>query len=283
MPDLAALDDVAVERFLADEAQLRAWVLDALEALPGLAHPDVMTTLDGLLLVELSREGGPASSFLIRFSRGGIEFLDPAEGGPDLTVGTSVLRFARILTGQDRAALLYLADQLTLKGDELMGLALDAVLASAHAGGATVDPTSFDPVDVSRAIKDVSTDHLHDVMGGSLRGVIVGEVFRRLPDYLIARKAGRAELAVGFRIEGAPGRPADRYLVSVRRGTCTVVQDPGDDVARDVTLLLDGPAFLRLVLGHTNPVRAVLSGRLHLKGDPGKALAFNAMMRIPKP
>lgn len=271
MPVLAALDADSVDRCAA-----------AISALPGAAHPDVMGALRGLLRLELSgAEGSAGASLLVRFTEDAVEF--PDSGTPDLTVRTSVDAFTRAHSGEERAALLFLADRLTLEGDLLMGLALDAALASAAAGGAKVDPTALDPVDVSRAIKDVSTAHLHHVMSGTLRGVIVAEVFRRLPDYLIERKAARAELQVGFRIEGAEGQPADRYVVKVDHGTCTVTSAPTDDIGRDVTLLLDGPSFLRLVLGHTNPVRAVLSGRLQLKGDPGKALAFNAMMRIPKP
>jgi putative sterol carrier protein len=146
-----------------------------------------------------------------------------------------------------------------------------------------VDPTSLDPVDVSTAIKGVAREHLAEVMGGDFREIVVGEVFRRFPEFLDARKAERQRLHIGFRIGGRPDGGADRYLVHVLEGSCTVERDPGDGAQRDATLLLDGPDFLRLVTGHINPVTALMTGKLRLRGDRAKALAFNAVMNPPKP
>lgn len=271
MTELSTLDEAAVGELLADDDALRSWL------------PEVLSggQVTGTVRFALSRPGRPALEQLVRFTDGRVEVLDG--GVPDVTIAMSAADCVRLVAGQASAPLLYLADELSLEGDELLALDVAAVLSGPGAQGALVDPTALDPVDVSRAIKDVSTAHLDDVMGSALRELVVSEVFRRLPDFLIERKARNADLAVGFRIEGANGLPADRFLVEVRQGACAVTRDPAEDARRDVTLLLDGPSFLRLVLGHTNPVRAVMSGRLKLKGDPAKALAFNAVMRIPKP
>lgn len=281
MTDLRALDDAAVARFLGEDPALEGWIREALPAVVGRAHRELREALRGTIAFELVRSGAPAATYSVRFEGGQAGFV--GTGPADLTVTVDAVLFARLLGGQSRAALLYLSDDLALKGDELLALALDAVLVSAASEGALVDPTALDPVEVSRAIKDVSTEHLQDVMGGALRPVVVSEVFRRLPEFLIERKAARVDLAVGFRIEAPAGQEPDRYLVEVRRGDCRITREPSDDVPRDVTLLLDGPGFLRLVLGHTNPVRAVMSGTLRLKGDPGKALTMNSVVRIPKP
>lgn len=278
---LRGLDDSQVAHFLADDRELDAWVRSSLTGLPALAHPDLVTGLSGTVGIELSRPGVPDASYLMRFDRGSVEILDA--GAPDVTIRTEALLFARMLTGERRAALLYLADRLSLKGDELLALAVDGLLVSAASGGTHVDPRLLDPVEVSRAILDVSTERLDEVMGGGLREVILGEVFRRLPDFVDERKARRADVAVVFRVSGAADGGADRYLVQIRQGRCVVTREPAADVSRDATLLLDGPGFLRLVLGHVNPVRAVMTGRLKVKGDPAKALALNTVMRIPKP
>lgn len=281
MTDLGSLDDASVAQLFGEDDALRSWVQEALLAIPANADPGLLDDIRGTVCFELVRPGRAVMSQLARFGAGTVELLD--EGAPDVTIGATAVRFVRLVTGQASAALLYLADELTVKGDELLALAVGMVIARPGDGVAVVDPTALDPVAVSRAIKDVSTAHLSDVMGGGLREVVLGEVFRRLPDFLDERKARNADLAIGFRIEGAEGRQADRYLVEVRHGGCVVTRGPDQEARRDVTLLLDGPGFLRLVLGHTNPVRAVMSGRLRLKGDPGKALAFNAVMRIPQP
>jgi predicted lipid carrier protein YhbT len=50
---------------------------------------------------------------------------------------------------------------------------------------------------------------------------------------------------------------------------------------RDATLILSGTQFLKLVLGHLNPVTAVMKGSIKVKGDVKAALRLHNVMRIP--
>lgn len=175
--------------------------------------------------------------------------------------------------GEADGALLHLAGRLQVEGDAALLLEL--------AAPALIDPAALDPEAVSAAIAGVPTAHLDAVMAGGFRALVLGEVFRRLPEFLDAEKAARARVSVGFDVGGRPDGGIDRYVVRVESGRCTVEPDPAGELAADVTLVLDGSEFLRLVLGHLNPVRAVLGGQVKVRGELMKALAFNAVMRIP--
>jgi putative sterol carrier protein len=281
-------DDDALERLLGEEAFRRAGVAAILARFPEFADPERLAEVDGSVCFDLAGAGGRHERYVAKFAAGTVTYDEgPADAASDLaadvTIGSGIVCFVRLVTGQRNAALLYLADELTIEGDGLLALAVGSVFRVPGSDAAVVDPTVLDPVEVSRAITGVSTRHLHEVMAGPFRELVVSEVFRRMPDYLIERKAARADVAIGFRIEGRPDGGADRFVVAVCEGTCTISRDPGADVRRDATLVVDGPTFLRLVLGHVNPVRALLGGKLGLKGDRARALAFNALMDIPKP
>lgn len=278
-------DDAGLARLLSVEAFRRAGVAAILDRFGEFADPERLAEVDGVVCFDLADDAGGHERYVVGFASGEVTSYDASTESPqpDVTIGAEIGCFVRLVTGQRNAALLYLGDELTIDGDGLLALAVGSVFRVPGKGTAVVDPTALDPVDVSRAIADVSTRHLHEVMGGAFRELVVSEVFRRMPDYLIERKAARADLAIGFRIGGRADGGADRFVVAVRDGVCSVAREPGEDVHRDATLVLDGPTFLRLVLGHVNPVRALLGGKLGLKGDRGKALAFNALMDIPKP
>ncbi len=201
----------------------------------------------------------------------------------DVTITTGMLHFMRLVTGGANAALLYLGDRLAIDGDELLALEVGGVFRVPGTDGVAVDPTTLDPVDVATAIAGVKDGHLHTVMAGDLREVVLGEVFRRLPDFVDARKARRHRLAVGFRIGGRPDGEPDRYVVVLEDGRATVQRlgGSGDGPARDATIALDGAQFLKLVTGHLNPVTGVVRRQLKVHGDVKAALTFSGLMDIP--
>jgi putative sterol carrier protein len=272
--------DDELARLLGEQVFREEGVRAILARFPEFADPGRLRSLAGVVRFDLTRPGGAAECHTVSFRDGAVSLV---EAPPDVTIRAAVLSFVRLVTGQANAALLHLAGELTLEGDAMLALDVGSVFRLPGSDAVAVDPTSLDPVDVSTAIKGVAREHLAEVMGGDFREIVVGEVFRRFPEFLDARKAERQRLHIGFRIAGRPDGGADRYLVHVLDGACTVERDPGDGAQRDATLLLDGPDFLRLVTGHINPVTALMTGRLKLRGDRAKALAFNAVMNPPKP
>ena len=219
---------------------------------------------------------------LERTVRFGATAVTDAAGAPadaELTIGAEDL--LALATGAADGALLYLAGRLEVEGDEDLVLGLGTAVRVPGAARALIDPAALDPLAVSDAIAHVPTEHLSAVMSGGFRGLVLAEVFRRLPDFLIAEKAERVRVAVMFEVEGENPAAPDRYVVRVAGGACAVEADVPADTPVDATLVLAGHEFLRLVLGHLNPVRGVLSGQIRVRGEVLKALGFNAVMRIP--
>ena len=189
----------------------------------------------------------------------------------------------RLVTGQRNAALLYLSDRLSIDGDEMLALAVGTVFRVPGTDRPAVDPSALDPVDVATAVAQTSATHMREVMANGFRGIVLGEVFRRFPEFLVPAKAERTRISVGFRIGGRADGEVDRYLVHVADGSCRVETDPVEGSPRDATITVDGLNFLKLVTGQLNPVKGVLTGTLKVKGDKAKALALNAVMDPPRP
>jgi putative sterol carrier protein len=127
----------------------------------------------------------------------------------------------------------------------------------------------------------VKDTHLREVMAGSFRGIVLEEIFRRLPEFVDREKARKQRITVGFKITGRADGDADRYVVLLEEGECRV--EPAGDQERHATVTAGGVAFLKLVTGNLGPVRAVVKGDIRVSGDPAKALAFSKIVRIPSP
>ena len=226
----------------------------------------------------------------LSFQRGSLKFVpDPSEkDAVDVVLRTSVLRLVRLVSGERNAGLEYLRGKLDIDGDAELALAVGGVFRVPGSGEVAMDPTALDPVDVSAALADVSNDHLRKVMSSGFRGVVLGEIFRRLPEFMNPRKAEGAELMIGFRLLGNPNGEIDRYVVRVRDGIATVSRpaaaDDGDDdaaEARDATVTCEAYDFLKLATGHLSAITGVLRGQLKVKGDKAKALQLSSIIDIP--
>ncbi len=270
---------------LVEDAVRSAAVGGVLTRLDEFAVPERLVEVEGTVCFSLALPRRGAEVHALRFGDG-VSVLTPAESGaPDVIIGCDMLDFVRLVTGGANAALLYLADRLSIEGHERLALAVGGVFRVPGSDTVAVDPSALDPVDVAVAVAKVKDTHLRSVMAGGLREVILAEVFRRLPDFVHAEKARGHELAVGFKIGGRPDGRFDRYVVRLSEGAATVQRiDEGDDPQdRDATLTLDGAQFLKLVTGRLNPVTGVMRGQLKVRGDVRAALTFSGLMEIPSP
>ncbi|RNL79570.1 SCP2 sterol-binding domain-containing protein [Nocardioides marmorisolisilvae] len=272
---LAAADDDTLTALLGT-AELRAEAVAALVAtLSNQQGP--WTGPPGVVRVEVELPAGGRESWSVRFGPTGVSLVD---ADPQVCLRLPLAPAVRLVTGQADGALLYLSGLLDVVGDEDLLLAIGTRVTTAS-GRPLIDAAALDPVAVSSAIEGARTEHLAAVMAGGFRELVLTEVFRRVPEFVIAEKAERVRVGVGFEIGGRPDGDVDRYVVRITDGACTVLPDAGVDEPVDATLVLEGHEFLRLVLGHLNPVRGVVSGQLQVRGQVLKALGFNSVMRIP--
>ncbi len=86
---------------------------------------------------------------------------------------------------------------------------------------ASTDADTFDTETVANLVGATPEEKLEEAMASPLRDVIVGEVFRRMPERLNAATAAGANLVVNWEITRAGGEP-DRFAVRVESGRCTV-------------------------------------------------------------
>lgn len=271
---------------MADDAQIEAQFDSAsareralLTALAALGSTAAWSGTPGTVRLEVVLPDAGFHAVTIRFDAHGAR-LAPKDD-PEVTVRVPLVPLVRLLTGQADGALLYLSGVLQVVGREDLVLALGMALTVGPEDRPMVDPAALDPVAVSAAIAHVRTDHLAAVMAGGFRGLVLSEVFGRFPEFVIAEKAARVRVAVAFEVAGRADGGVDRVVVRLRDGACEVLADAAPDEPVDATLELEGHEFLRLVLGHLNPVRGVLSGQVRVRGQVVKALGFNAVMRIP--
>jgi putative sterol carrier protein len=221
--------------------------------------------------------------------RHGLEFVDGVmtprphigAGVPvDVVMTTSLVRFLRLVSGERNAGLEFLAGMLDIEGDADLALGIGGIFRVPGTGAVAVDPRLLDPVDVATVVGKVPATHLRKVMRSEFRPVVLGEIFRRLPEFVNERKARGVELSVGFRLLGNPSGEIDRYVVRLHDGLATVeTGDAGGE--RDATITCEGHDYLRLATGHLSPVIGVLKGQLKVKGDKAKALQLSSVIDIP--
>ena len=246
------------------------------------AVADALRGLDGVVRFDLERRGTLLERQALSFAGGTLTPLGAVgdDAPADVVLRTSLLRFLRLVSGELNAGLAYLSGQLDIEGDADLALAVGGLFRVPGSGSVAVDPRLLDPVDVARALGEVRNDHLRKVMRSGFRPVVLGEIFRRFPDFVNAEKSRGVTLCVGFRLAGNPSGEPERYVVEIADGVAVVTE--GDEGAvRDATVSCEGHDFLKLVTGHLNPVAGVLKGQLKVKGDKGKALKLASVMDIP--
>ena len=243
-----------------------------------------LADLHGVVRFDLERRGTLLERQGLAFDNGAMRLLPDVSGAApvDVVLKTSLLRFVRLISGERNAGLEYLSGKLDIEGDAMLALAVGGIFRVPGTGEVARDPTTLDPVDGATDLHGVHADHLRKVMSSGFRPVVLGEIFRRLPDFVNPRKAAKLRLTVGFRLLGNPSGEVDRYVVRIERGAATVTAGAGQDGERDATVTCEGHDYLRLATGHLNPVTGVLKGQLKVRGDKAKALQLSSVIDIPQ-
>jgi putative sterol carrier protein len=227
-----------------------------------------------------SDKGRAIETAAVHFDSGSVVVVD-AE--PDVTIRGTPEVLAGIFDGERNSGLEYLRGTLDIEGDADLALAVGGIFVVAGSRGLAVDPRALDPVEVAVALGEVKGDHLKKVMRSGFRPVVLGEIFRRLPEFVNPGKAARVRLTVGFRLTGNPSGEVERYVVTVADGAAAVTDGDGGAAERDATVTCEAHDFLKLATGHLNPVLGVLRGHLKVKGDRAKALQLSSVLDIPQP
>jgi putative sterol carrier protein len=183
-----------------------------------------------------------------------------------------------LVTGTADPAFLYFTGRLGLQGDDAFVLELAPYFRAPTQTG-EVDPTAVDDDYMAVLIGRVPTGDLRERLQGGMRDVILNQVFARFPEYLRLDRAQDLEATLRWTLTGRDDGEADRWLVHIDRGTCTISEDDGTPAR--VSLRLDAADFLKLVTGNANPTMFFLRGKLKIKGDLGFAAQLPRLFRMP--
>ncbi|MDQ3155200.1 MAG: SCP2 sterol-binding domain-containing protein [Actinomycetota bacterium] len=282
--DIARLVSTAADselRKLIEDDELREAAVDAgLNRFQEFAVPERLAEVKGRVRFVVTRPRGADDRYDAEFGGGEVDVSPAGSGKPDVTISTGALDFVRLVSGTASAALLLLSGRLRVEGDDALALQIGGVFRVPGSDDIAVNPAALDAVEVAAVVSESKDSYLRDVMKGGFRGVILEEIFRRFPEYIDANRAKNMTLGVGFKIGGGPD-DADRYLVSIDKGNCTVTKDGEGE--RKATIALGGAEFLKLATGNLNPTMAFIRGALKVRGDISSALSLSAVMQIPSP
>lgn len=274
-----AASDAEIDALTSDAERERALVAGVLRRVGDLAVPGQLARTRGRVRWELP--SGAAHTV----------DLHPGSPGdtPDVVVQGTARQLLRLVAGQLDVAIAYLGDQIRFHGASDLALALAALFAvdgTAPVTGTPVDVRDIDPVDVSRVLTGVATDHLRSVLASDFRPVVLDEIFARMPSYVNGRKAAGVQVTVGFCLTGRPDGEVDRYVLRLRDGQATVLAGEAADAVRpedrQATVTCEAADFLRLVTGHLSAVSGLLRGQLRVSGDKLAALRVNSAFDVPR-
>lgn len=203
-------DDLLLELLTRDEVRPAA-VTGIAQRLDEYAVPARLAEVKGLVRLDLHGDGTSAESRVLQLADGTLRLHEPdaAPGPADVTITTSVLRFVRLVSGERNAGLEYLGGTLDIDGDEMLALAVGG-LFRVPGTDVALDPTALDPVDVATVLAGASTEHLRKVVSGAFRPIVLGEIFRQLPDHVNPRRAAKVRVTIAFRLTA--GRRGSRPL-----------------------------------------------------------------------
>ena len=139
------------------------------------------------------------------------------------------------------------------------------------------DPPPLSPQAFARIIRDATDEQLATGLRAN-RELILGQVFRQMPDNLDAAAAAEIDAIIEWRIADEDGGH-EAWQVTLRGGRATV--EPGAPADPRVIFTIGGVDFLRLVAGDVEGPLLFMHGRLKVEGDLVLAVQTPQLFRLP--
>jgi putative sterol carrier protein len=153
----------------------------------------------------------------------------------------------------------------------------DTPQASGDADGpasiAAIDPALF-----AGLVRDATDEQLREGLDAN-RELILGEIFRRMPERFDVERAAGVEAVVEWRILERPEGGYDAWNLVLSDGQCAVAEGRAD--APTVVLEIKPIDFIRLITGNANGPKLFLFGRLKIRGKLVLATRMPTFFRIP--
>lgn len=140
-------------------------------------------------------------------------------------------------------------------------------------GIAAIDPALF-----ASLVRDATDDQLREGLAAN-RDLILGEIFRRMPERFDPNRARGVEAVVEWQILQRPGGGEDTWHIVLREGRCEVAEGPAEEPT--VTYEIDPVDFIRLITGNASGPKLFLFGKLKIRGNLVLAARMPTFFSIP--
>jgi len=140
--------------------------------------------------------------------------------------------------------------------------------------------SATDPAQFAGLVQGASDDQLREGFATN-RELILGEIFRRMPERFNSERAGDVDAVVEWRIRDRPEGGHDSWHLIIRGGECRVVAGPAE--APTVTYEINPVDFIRLITGNASGPKLFLFGKLKIRGDLVLGARMPQLFSIPAP
>jgi len=111
----------------------------------------------------------------------------------------------------------------------------------------------------------------------SSQGGQVAEVFKKIEGALSEDVVAGTKAVFTFDVTG---EEEGKWFLDLKNGSGSIGQ--GEGPGSDVTLTMATGDFIKMFTGKLNPTQAFMSGKLKMKGNMGKAMALEKLMKKMK-
>src|SRR4051794_11060024 len=105
---------------------------------------------------------------------------------------------------------------------------------------------AIDPDQFAELIAQASDAQIAEGLEAN-RELIIGEIFRRMPDRLDRERTSDLEAVMEWKIKEGPGGGPEYFHLRIQNGECTVVEDRHPNP--DVRFTIDAVNFIKLIAG----------------------------------
>lgn len=139
---------------------------------------------------------------------------------------------------------------------------------------------AIDPDQFAQLIAQASDAQIEEGLEMN-RALIIGEIFRRMPERLDRERTQDLEAIMEWKIKEGPGGGPEYFQVRIERGECTVVEGREHDDP-DVRFTIDAVNFIKLIAGAAQGPALFVFGKLKIRGDLMLAARMPGLFVIPK-
>lgn len=140
------------------------------------------------------------------------------------------------------------------------------------------DPSVVPPEQFAALVRDATDEQLEAGFREN-REVLLGEIFRRMPEQFDPARAGDVEAVIEWQITGPDPDATDRWQLTIRDGRCTCARD--GDAEPDVSYRIAPVDFVKLISGVESGPKMFVFGRLRIRGNLMTAARVQAWFRMP--